>query len=108
MDLAGRGPLGQKKPKAERGTEKARAYIARVKQLSCVICKKPGPSDAHHVFSNRYGSAKASDFDVIPLCRAHHQDGPEAIHNGKESWVAKHGPDYGFLPLVQRWLNGSD
>lgn len=31
MDLTGRGPLGLKQPKPERGTAKARAHIARVK-----------------------------------------------------------------------------
>ena len=103
-DLTGKGPLGQKKPKAERGTAKARAHLARVKHLRCVICLKHGPSDAHHVICGRYGSAKASDFEVIPLCKAHHQDGPDAIHNGKESWVEKYGEDYGYLPLVDQWM----
>ena len=103
-DLAGRGPLGQKKPKAERGTAKARAHLARVKKLPCVICLKHGPSDAHHVICGRYGSAKASDFEVIPLCKAHHQDGPDAIHNGKESWFEKYGEDHKYLPLVDQWL----
>lgn len=105
-DLAGKGPLGQKKPKAERGTAKARKHLFRVKQLPCVICLRLGPSDAHHVICGRYGSSKASDFEVIPLCKAHHQDGPDAIHNGKASWVEKYGSDYGYLPLVKQWLRG--
>lgn len=104
VDLAGRGPLGQKKSKAERGTVKARAHLARVKQLPCVICLKHGPSDAHHVICGRYGSGKASDFEVIPLCKAHHQDGADAIHNGKASWLEKYGADYAYLPLVEQWL----
>lgn len=104
MDLSGRGPLGLKQPKPERGTKAARAHIAAVKSLPCVICRRPGPSDAHHVICDRYGHHKVSDFDVIPLCKAHHQDGPEAIHNGKASWVEKHGPDHGYLPLVDQWL----
>jgi len=104
LNLTGRGPLGLKQPKPERGTAKARAHMARVKQLPCVICGKPGPSDVHHVICDRYGTSRASDFDTIPLCKAHHQDGPEAIHNGKASWVAKHGPDHGFLPLVAEML----
>lgn len=106
MDLTGRGPLGQKPPKPERGTAKARAHIAAVKSLPCVICRKHGPSDAHHIICDRYGQRKASDLDVIPLCKAHHQDGPEAIHNGKASWVEKHGPDHSYLPLVKKWLRG--
>ena len=105
-DLGNKGPLGQKKPKAERGTAKARAHLARVKQLPCVICCSPGPSDAHHVFCGRFGSTKASDFEVIPLCKAHHQDGPDAIHNGKASWVEKYGEDHKYLPLVEQWLRG--
>ena len=106
VDLAGKGPLGQKKPKAERGTAKARAHLVRVKQLPCVICLKHGPSDAHHVICGRYGSSKASDFEVISLCKIHHQDGPDAIHNGKASWVEKYGSDYGYLPLVKQWIRG--
>jgi len=104
MDLANRGPLGQKKPKAERGTAKARDHILRVKQLPCVICFRHGPSDAHHVICGRYGSSKASDFEVIPLCKSHHQDGHDAIHNGKASWAEKYGADYAYLPLVEQWL----
>lgn len=104
MNLSGRGPLGLKQPKPERGTKAARAHIAVVKSLPCVICRKPGPSDAHHVICDRYGTNKSSDFEVIPLCKSHHQDGPDAIHNGKASWVKKHGPDHSYLPLVSQWL----
>ena len=105
MDLAGRGPLGLKGPKPERGTSEALAHIYRVKQLPCVICGKPGPSDAHHVICDRYGQRKSSDFDIIPLCKEHHQHGPEAIHNGKKSWARKHGPDHAYLPLVRDFLS---
>lgn len=79
-------------------------HMRRVKMLPCVICKRPGPSDAHHIICDRYGSAKASDFETIPLCKSCHQDGPEAIHNGKASWVKRHGPDHSYLPLVDQWL----
>jgi hypothetical protein len=96
-----RGPLGQKAPKPERGTARAKRHLAAVKALPCVICGMPGPSDAHHVFHDRYGTGKASDFATIPLCKLHHQDGPEAIHNGKATWREKHGPDYGFLEQVR-------
>jgi len=75
-----------------------------VKQLPCVVCRSAPPSDAHHVIHDRYSGKKASGFDVIPLCKEHHQHGPEAIHNAKRSWLEKHGPDYAFLPLVKKWL----
>ena len=108
VDLTGRGPLGQKPPKPERGTAKARAHIARVKQLPCVICHKPGPSDAHHCIVGRYGTTKASDFDTISLCKSCHQHGPKAIHNNKRAWVERNGPDYDYLPIVEKMLQSSN
>lgn len=100
-------PISAKR-KAYRASNEGREameHMRRVKMLPCVICGAPPPSDAHHCICDRFGTRKASDFEVIPLCKKHHQDGPEAIHNGKASWVAKHGPDYGFLPLVRAMLN---
>jgi len=106
VNLTGKAPMGFKKPKPERGTKRAKAYIEQVKQLPCVICGRSGPSDAHHIICERYGSAKTSDFDVIPLCKEHHQVGPDAIHNGKSSWVAKYGNDFDYIETVQNQLKG--
>lgn len=121
-----KGPMGLKAPKpepkryrgmrqvsAKKAAHKAsaegkagREHMARVKALPCVICGRPGPSDAHHVFHGRYGTRKASDMHVISLCKIHHQDGPDAIHNGKASWAAKYGFDYEYLPVVADMLAG--
>lgn len=78
----------------------AREYMGYVKLLPCVICGKWGPSDAHHCFHDRYGTSKESDWDVIPLCKLCHQDGPEAIHKIKRTWMEMHGPDHGFISQV--------
>lgn len=77
--------------------QEALEYLRKVKQLPCAVCGAPPVSDAHHVCHDRFGTRKASDFDVIPLCKAHHQDGPLAIHNGKESWRQKYGNDYDYI-----------
>lgn len=93
-----------RKRQAYRRSDEGKAaleHMGKVKALPCVVCGAPPPSDAHHVIHGRFSARKASDFDVIPLCKKCHQDGPEAIHNGKASWAAKHGPDYGFLPVVR-------
>ncbi len=82
----------------------ARRHMRRVKELPCVICLRPGPSDAHHVFCGRYGTRKASDFEVIPLCRLCHLDGELAIHRGKASWIERNGPDTAYLLIVQEQL----
>jgi hypothetical protein len=105
-DLSGRGPLGLKGAKPIRGTAEARRHIERIKALPCVICHRPGPSDAHHVFCGRYGQRKASDFEVIPLCRMCHQEGPFSIHQNKRLWVETNGPDHEYLPVVADMLAG--
>lgn len=88
--------------------QEALAYMAAVKRLPCAVCGAPGPSIAHHCFHGRYGSRKASDFDVIPLCSEHHDyPHPEAIHSGKERWAAKHGPDYGFIRATRERLSAA-
>lgn len=123
-DFANRGPLGLKKPKPEGKPRKRMkqvsdkraahwrspegkaelAYMEGIKGERCVICDAHPPSDAHHCCHDRYGSKKESGFDTIPLCKAHHQDGPEAIHNGKETWRRKHGPDHSYIKQTRETL----
>jgi hypothetical protein len=101
-------PLSRKTPlrpvSAKRRAAKAspegkagKAHMALVAQLSCVICDTR-PVHVHHVIHKRYSTRRAPDTDTIPLCRACHDE----LHAGKETWAAKHGPDYGFLPAVRR------
>lgn len=98
------------KRRAYRASEEgkaAMAYMRAVKSLPCCVCGAPGPSDAHHPIHDRYGTRKASDFDVVPLCKIHHQDGPNAIHNGKQSWREQHGPDHGFIDQTRKAVDGT-
>lgn len=109
MSIGDRGPLGLKPDKMTPAEVRAgKAWMARVKTLPCAVCGKAGPSDAHHVFHGRYGTRKAPDTDTIPLCKADHQDGPEAIHKNKAAWLEKHGPDYSYLPWVAQMLGEVD
>lgn len=105
-----RGPMGQKPDKLPRDFE----YMERVKMLPCAITGAPPPSDAHHcqhwpedIENHPYtrlpgAGRKSGDRDTIPLSKAMHQDGPEAFHNGKETWRRKHGPDYGYIEQTRR------
>ena len=89
------------------------AYMRAVKQLPCCVCGAPPPSDAHHCTHRPLdgephaytlepaAGRRSGDRDTIPLCKCHHQTGPEAIHNGKASWRMKHGPDFGFIPATR-------
>lgn len=107
-DLACRGALGLKRGKPVRGTKEARDHMAKVAQLPCVCCRRPGPSEVHHCISGRYGQAKASDFETIPLCAQCHRLGPMAIHRSKQEWQAEYGMDYHYLPVVSALLSGDD
>jgi hypothetical protein len=92
-------PVSAKRRAAKASPEgkAGKAHMTLVAQLPCVVCGA-WPVQVHHVIHGRYGSRKASDLDTIPLCRSCH----DALHAGKETWAAKHGPDYGFLPAVRR------
>jgi hypothetical protein len=98
-DLAHRGPLGPKAGKAKKDP----ARLAAVAQLPCVICGAR-PVHVHHCISGRYSQRKAPDAMTISLCPACHL-GPDGIHQNKAAWEAAHGPDYGFLPIVDRLLS---
>jgi hypothetical protein len=74
----------------------ARDYMLAVKGLACCACGAAGPSEAHHPICGRYGQRKASDWDVVPLCYGCHR-GPDGIHAGKASWVARWGDDRDYI-----------
>ena len=104
MNLANRPPLGQKASKEARDPKR----LVRVKSLPCVVCGAPPPSDAHHCICGRYSTRKAPDSMTIPLCKKCHQWGPNAIHNGKESWVDRNGNDFAFLDMVNEQLEAME
>jgi len=93
----------RRKPKASAGDIR---HLEAVKGLPCAVCGSPPPSQAHHVICGRYGSHKPDHRQTIPLCAKHHQDGMEAIHSGKESWVAKHGDDRDYIAGTLKLIYG--
>ena len=88
--------------RASKEGQEALEYMGTVRQLPCAVCGAPAPSEAHHVIHGRYGSAKASDFDTIPLCPSCHRTGPDAIHRGKESWRQKFGNDFDYIEQTRK------
>lgn len=91
--------------RASKEGQAASLYMAKVKQLPCCVCSAPAPSDAHHVIHDRYSTRKADDFSVIPLCKNCHQVGPLAIHNGKQSWRERNGPDHGYIEQTRKLVD---
>ena len=101
-NLSNRPPLGLKQCKPICGTAAGFRHMWRVKTLPCVVCLRPGPSDAHHCRSD--GMAR-DDFKTIPLCKECHQ-GQHGYHNAKATWERTNGKDYQYLPVVADMLAG--
>lgn len=63
-------------------TAAERAHLARLKEMACVVCDAPGPSDAHHV-------KQQSAWHCVPLCKDCHQGPHSGIHGGRAMWRLK-------------------
>ena len=105
-DLAGKGPLGLKEPKAAPDP----AYLAAVRELPCVICQAFGepqlsPTAAHHCTHGRFSQRKAPDRAAIPLCEGHHQGlrdkSKVALHPSPDDWKRLYGEDTEYIAITQ-------
>lgn len=78
-------------------------YMAKVAALGCILCRRLGYADSptclHHP---KTGGKRASDWDVIPLCYAHHQ-GPVGVHGmGRKAFERCYGvTELELLAIVQ-------
>ena len=64
-----------------------RAYMARVRELPCVLCQKIGtlqdtPTAAHHAFD----TAARSDWLTVAICHYHHQGAGGFHHLGEREF----------------------
>ena len=83
--------LAQRQPRIEDP-----AYLAFVRTLPCLICRRPGPNDPAHLRSaaRQYGKRltgmgeKPDDKWVLPLCRHHHN---EQHRRNELQWWASYG-----------------
>ena len=73
----------------------------RVARLGCIICRKEGnemsPAELHHIRDMTGMGKRASHFEVIPLCVAHHRVGKESFHYSSKSFTAKWGSQRDLL-----------
>ncbi len=114
----GRSP----RPRARRPahTQAEDAHLLAVAELGCLACLLDGwdgtPAEIHHSRlrpdGQTYGtSARASHFEVIPLCPAHHRGGKPGVlsrHLHEADFVARYGDDLHLLELVRRLLSVED
>jgi len=105
MNLTGR-PIYEKPPKAKKDP----AYLAKVRELPCVICTEYGlhqttPTTAHHPIHGRHGTRKVPDEMAIPLCDGCHQGlwdtTKTAIHKEPKKWREQYGDDTDYIAVTQ-------
>ena len=81
-------------------------HMSAVASLGCIACYNIGindsPAEIHHI-GNGAMSKRASNFDVIPLCHAHHRTGGYgvAVHAGRKEWESNHGTEKDLLEQVR-------
>lgn len=91
-------------------TKAEREHLGRIAELGCALCRHKGwgetPAEIHHLRTGTGAGRKASHFEAIPLCPAHHRlgtsgsSGPAqiALHVlGRKAWERQHGVTEGEL-----------
>jgi hypothetical protein len=56
-----------------------RDHLARVKELPCVVCDAPAPSEAHHIEQGQH-------FTTVALCQDCHRGSRNGWHGQKTMW----------------------
>ena len=94
-------------------TKAEKHHMGRVAALGCCLCQRYGwhgtPAEVHHVRTGTGAGRRASHFDVIPLCPAHHRQGADGLHvMGRKAWERAHGvTELDLLDEVRAMLAGS-
>ena len=85
-------------------------HIEKVVGMGCIVCVNlehgETPAVPHHIGNQAMGK-KASNYQVIPLCPYHHNQGPygEAVHSGRKAFEEKYGTEQELLKQTMEWLN---
>ena len=71
--------MWSKNKKAQTVTE--REHVGRIKEMDCIVCQAPGPSEAHEIKQGQW-------FTSFPLCYSCHR-GPYGIHGTKTHLIVR-------------------
>jgi len=95
---------------AKSATVKEKKHLDRVAGMGCIACVNSGfgetEAEIHHISNGTMGK-RASNFEVIPLCHAHHRTGGYgiAVHSGRKAWESEHGTEQELLIQTMEWLS---
>lgn len=85
-------------------------HLGRLAALGCIVCLRLGhgvtPCEIHHPRRGTGMGRRASHYDAIGLCPAHHRTGGHgvAIHAGQRTWEARFGTEAELLADVRSRL----
>ena len=72
-------------------------HIERIKEMPCVVCDAPGPSECHELEQGQW-------FTSLPLCPYCHRGPLNGIHGQKRIWKVKKLDELAALNLVVQRL----
>lgn len=84
--------------KGKRTTQKERDHVARIKEMACVVCGSPGPSEAHHI-------KQETHFHTVPLCKSCHTGPHNGIHGAQAMWRLMKMDEIDALARTIEWLH---
>jgi len=90
-------PIIQKTGKGKRGSmsKEESKYVSKGIEQGCILCRYKdygiSPAEWHHLRTGTGGGAIAPHDRGIPLCPAHHRNGPMALHGvGRKQFERLH------------------
>ena len=87
-------------------------HLSKVASVGCIVCRMQGkeesPAEIHHIRHGQGMSQRASNYDAIPLCHAHHRTGGYgvAIHAGRKEFERLYGTELKLLELTRNLIDG--
>lgn len=93
-------------------TKSERKHLNKVASMGCCVCILLGygesPAEIHHPRTGQGKGQRASHFDAIALCPAHHRIGGYgvAIHAGRKAFEDNFGTELELLEWTKEQLNG--
>lgn len=79
--------------------------MAKVALLGCIICGN-NQVVLHHITTTRGFGAKATNYEILPLCFLHHDGGVHGIslHAGVATWEKKFGTQVSWVERVNKLI----
>jgi hypothetical protein len=86
---------------------KERQHLGRLAALGCIACRQMGysdtPAEIHHIRAGVGKGQRASHYEAIPLCPAHHRGTAglkvPSIHGSKNNFIRAFGTEHQLLDL---------